>query len=358
MRRCLLALCLLCCFSIPSFAQPAPIPVRVVIVTMWQNGDAASNAPGEFHFWIQREHLTHVYPLPAGDAPVRMNSRGVLGILTGVGTAKAAASIMALGLDPRFDLTHAYWLIDGVAGGDPADTSLASAVWVRQVINGALAYEIDARQIPRNWSTGFVPLGKSLPYQQPAVNSYNQVVSLNPGLTEWAFDLTRQIKLVDSPVLRVHRDHFPQAAARRPPFVSIGDELSSSTYWHGSRMDAWANHWVRYYTHGKGNFVVSAMEDSGTLQSLAFLGHAGRVDPARVLVLRTVSNYDQQPTGLTAAQSLVAQRSGLFGALLPALESDYAVGHIVVDTIADHWAQYRDHIPGDVSGTVTVAQRQ
>lgn len=346
MRRCFLALCLLCCFSIPSFAQPAPIPVRVVIVTMWQSGNGATDAPGEFHLWIKREHLTHVYPLPAGDAPVRMNSRGVLGILTGVGTAKATASIMALGLDPRFDLTHAYWLIDGVAGGDPADTSLGSAVWVRQVVNGALAYEIDARQIPRNWSTGFVPLGKSFPYEKPAVNNYDQVVSLNSGLTQWAFHLTRNTRLQDSPVLRAHRDHFPEADARRAPFVSIGDELSSSTYWHGSRMDTWANQWVRYYTHGKGNFVVSAMEDSGTLQALAFLGHAGRVDPARVLVLRTVSNYDQQPIGVTPAQSLVAQRSGLFGALLPALESDYAVGHIVVDTITNHWNRYRDHIPG------------
>ncbi len=132
MRRCYLALCLLGCFSISSFAQPSHIPVRVVIVTMWQRGNGATNTPVQFHLWIKREHLTHVYPLPGGDVPVRMNPHGVLGILTGVGTAKATASIMALGLDPRFNLTHAYWLIDGVAGGDPADTSFGPAVWVRR----------------------------------------------------------------------------------------------------------------------------------------------------------------------------------------------------------------------------------
>ena len=353
MRRCLLALSLCCFFFSPlvSLAQAAPIPVKVVVVAMWQNGDGTGNAPGEFHFWIQREHLYRVYPLPAGDAPVRMNSRGVLGVLTGVGTAKAAASIMALGLDPRFDLTHAYWIIDGVAGGDPADTSLGSAVWVRHVINGDLAYEIDARQIPRNWSTGFVPLDRSFPYQKPAVNNYSQVFSLNPGLTEWAFQLTRGVHLADSSVMRTHRDHFRQPAARRPPFVTIGDELSSSTYWHGSNMNRWANRWVRYYTHGKGNFVVTAMEDSGTLQALAFLGHAGRVDPSRVLVLRTISNYDEQPPGLTAAQSLVAQHSGRFGAMLPSLKTDYAVGHVVVDALVKHWAEYRDHPPGKSPAT-------
>ena len=360
MRRRLLALSLCCFFFSPliSLAQPAPIPVKVVIVAMWQNGDGTGSAPGEFHFWIQREHLDHVYPLPAGDAPVRMNSRGVLGVLTGVGTAKAAASIMALGLDPRFDLTHAYWLIDGIAGGDPADTSLASAVWVRHVINGDLAYEIDARQIPRNWSTGFVPLGKSFPYQKPAVNSYNQVFSLNRGLTQWAFQLTRGVHLADGPVLRAHRDHFRQPSARRPPFVTIGDELSSSTYWHGSRLNTWATRWVSYYTHGKGNFAVTAMEDSGTLQALAFLGQAGRVDPSRVLVLRTISNYDEQPPGLTAAQSLVAQHSGRFGAMLPSLETDYEVGHVVVDRLVDRWAEYRNHIPGDSSGKDIAARRQ
>jgi len=32
-----------------------------------------------------------------------MNKDGVLGMLTGVATAKAAASVMALGLDSRFD---------------------------------------------------------------------------------------------------------------------------------------------------------------------------------------------------------------------------------------------------------------
>jgi purine nucleoside permease len=34
---------------------------------------------------------------------------------------------MALGLDPRFDLTKAYWLVAGIAGIDPADGSLGCA---------------------------------------------------------------------------------------------------------------------------------------------------------------------------------------------------------------------------------------
>ena len=89
------------------------------------------------------------------------------------------------------------------------------------------------------------------------------------------------------------------------------------------------------------------MEDTGTLQSLTFLAHAGKVDLKRVLVLRTVSNYDQPPRGLTAAESLAEQKVGRYGAYLPALEAAYSVGRAVVDTIMNHWDQYRDHLPSE-----------
>src|SRR6202042_3819629 len=98
---------------------------------------------------------------------LRMNDQGVMGVLTGVGTARAAASIMALGLDPRFVLTKAYLLIAGIAGANPEGTSLGSAAWAEWVVDGDLAHEIDAREIPPQWTTGYVPLGKTVPYQQP-----------------------------------------------------------------------------------------------------------------------------------------------------------------------------------------------
>ena len=50
-------------------------------------------------------------------------------------------------------------------------------------------------------------------------------------------------------------------------------------------MNEWANAWTSYYTAGKGNYMISAMEDAGTMQSLTFLSHSNRVDLQRVLVL-------------------------------------------------------------------------
>ncbi len=140
-----------------------PITIKVVVVAMFERGEDTGDTPGEYQLWVEREHLDQIIPLPAGYHHVRLNKDGVLGILTGVGTAKAAASVMAVGLDPRFDLSKAYWIIAGIGGGDPADVSLGSAVWADHVLDGDLAYEIDARQIPENWPTGYVPLRKATP---------------------------------------------------------------------------------------------------------------------------------------------------------------------------------------------------
>ena len=138
-------------FAGSLFAQataPAPIQIKVVVVTMFERGEDTGDTPGEFQLWVEREHLDQIVAVPAGYHHVRLNKDGVLGMVTGVGTAKAAASVMALGLDPRFDFSRTYWIVAGIGGGDPADVSLGSAVWADHVIDGDLSFEIDARQIP------------------------------------------------------------------------------------------------------------------------------------------------------------------------------------------------------------------
>jgi purine nucleoside permease len=316
---------------------PKPIPVKVVVVTMFERGEDTGDAPGEFQFWVEREHLDRIIPVPAGYHDVRMNKDGVLGMVTGVGTAKAAASVMALGLDPRFDLSKAYWLIAGIGGGDPADVSLGSAVWAEHIVDGDLAYEIDAREIPADWPTGYVPLRKTKPYELPMKAEFEgEFYTLNPKLVDWAYQLTRGIKLEDTAKLKASRARFPDFPnAQKPPFVAKGDAMSGSTFWHGARMNEWANRWVAYYT--RGNYMISAMEDTGSLQSLTFLSKAHKMDISRVLVLRTVSNYDMQWHGATAAESLETMTFGAYSAYLPALEAAERVGHAVISKLLETW---------------------
>jgi purine nucleoside permease len=323
-----------------------PIPVKVVVVAMFERGEDTRDTPGEYQYWVEREHLDEILPMPAGFHHVRMNKDGVLGLLTGVGTARAAASVMALGLDPRFDLTNAYWVVAGIGGGDPADVSLGSAVWVDRVIDGDLAYEIDARQIPPEWPTGYVPLGKSAPYEQPMNAERAGLFATNPELTAWAFALTRDVPLADTDDLKKFRARFAEFPnAMRPPFVTRGDQVTASTFWHGSKMEEWANAWARYYGGDRANYMVCGMEDSGTLQALTFLNQAHRVDLQRVLVLRTISNYDREAPGVSVADSLKALSAGNYSAYLPALDAAEIVGDKVVRDIVTHWEQRAAQIP-------------
>ena len=91
---------------------------------------------------------------------------------------------------------------------------------------------------------------------------------------------------------------------------------------------------------GKGSFATTAMEDTGTLLAVKALAAAGRADDQRILVLRTVSNFDQQPRGMSAADSLARQRIGAYSAYLPSLEAAYTVGHAVVNELLTHWQSY------------------
>jgi len=219
------------------------IPIKVVVVTMFERGEDTGDAPGEYQLWVEREHLDQVIEMPAGYHHVRVNKDGVLGIVTGVGTAKAAASVMALGLDPRFDLSKAYWVVAGIGGGDAADVSLGSAIWADRVIDGDLAYEIDAREIPADWPTGMVPLRKATPYEQPVKRELEgEIYTLNPDLVGWALRLTQSVPLADSETMRTATSHRPVLAAnslmRADEFKPVLDLIWQAAGWPSGTPNA------------------------------------------------------------------------------------------------------------------------
>ena len=342
--RSLLPLCVVLLVACSKPAVPEKIPVKVVVVSMFEKGKPTGDDPGEFQLWIERQKLDTVYPFAMGEYELRMNGAGLLAICTGGGITNAATSIMALGTDPRFDLTHAYWLIAGIGGGDPADVSLGTAAWARHVVDGDLLYEIDAREIPKDWPYGLLPLGAKKPNDKADGWTVDTIhFPLNAALTQWAYELTKDHPVADSDGIAAFRKQFegyPNAV--RPPFVTIGDTMSSSTYFHGDLMTKWANDWMQLQAGPDANFMLSAMEDSGTLTALRRLSREQRVDLARVMVLRTASNYSMQPPGKDAAWSTTAEypENGL-----PAIEAAYQVGDIVVQKLLSGWAEYRDHVP-------------
>ncbi len=327
------------------------IPVKVVVVNMFERDKDEGDVPGEFQYWVERLPLDETISFPQGYRDLRYNAElGVLGIVTGVGNTKAGISITALGLDPRFDLSKAYWLVAGISGIDPEDGPTGSAAWAEWLVDGDLAHEIDPREIPKDWPTGYIPLRMSKPYEKPLPLSgkSDMVIRLDSRLVDWAFQLTKDLQLPDNQTIRQMRARYTDhPASAMEPVVMKGDQLAASTYWHGALLNDWANDWVSYWTEGQGNFVTSAMEEMGTYHALDRLHQIGKADKNRLLVLRTASNFTMQWPEASAYESLAGEKiSGKgYSAYIPALEAAYQVGSTVVKEIVGNWEEYENQMP-------------
>ena len=325
--------------SAASLPAAEPIRPKVIIVATFEVGADTGDKPGEFQFWVEREKLVHSMTVPGLDHPVRFNDEGVYGVVSGT-TVRSGLQILALGLDPRFDLTQSYWLINGIAGVSPRVATEGSAAWARHVIDGDIAYEIDPREAPTDWPYGIMALGNKTPLAPPVIPDWAPKPmqwTLNPTLVQWAYELTKNIKLQDGPEAKAHRalyTGFPAALA--PPAVVYGDSFASCRYWHGARMQQWADDWTKLYTKGEGICAMTNMEDHGLANALTRLAALGKVDFQRVMVLRTGSNFSMPPAGQSAADSMVAEYAGM----IPALEAAYQAGSPVVHALVAGWSRY------------------
>ena len=215
-------------------------------------GADTGDRPGEFQHWVERREARRVHAFPQGYRDLRMNDAGVLGVVTGVGTARAAATIMALGLDPRFDLRKAYWVVAGIAGIDPEDASLGRRHGPSGSSTAISAHEIDAREIPAGWKTGMVPLRKSVPYEQPKETATARRCSAStPAWSSGPTSSRRTSQLDETEQM--------EASARAIPARSRGGRRSCSRATRcrrarsgsGAKLTEWANDWVRDHTGGR-----------------------------------------------------------------------------------------------------------
>lgn len=344
------------CARAETGTQIAP---RVLVVATYETGKDTGDTPGELQFWAEREKLNEAIPVPGIEHPLLTNGKGLYAMVSGV-TSRSALSLMSLAMDPRFDLTHTYILLCGISGADPKETTLGGAVWVRHVVDGDPAYEIDSRETPSAWPYGTIALGATEPGKVPAGSSDAPaagvseessggvgriVFTLNRSLVDWAYNLTRGLKLGDNEAMTKDRARFSGAAgALMSPKVIEGDSLGTDHFWHGAIMTRWAEDWVEAYTHGEGKLTISDCEDQGVVLAVDRLGQLSRVDPRRLLILRTASNFTLQARGVTADHSLfdgLVTSSGY----IPALEAAYQTGKIVVHKLLDGWDEYGERIP-------------
>jgi purine nucleoside permease len=343
-------------------AAAAPIPIPVMVIATYETGKDRGDTPGELQYWVERQKLDQEIKVPGVDHPLMTNGTGLYAMVSGT-SSRCAVQMMALAADPRFDLTHTYFMLCGIGGADINAISLASAVWVRHAVDGNPAFEIDSREIPVSWPYGLVAIGAT----QPGVGSANVdsvpaagasedgsggigsvAFTLTPSLVQWAYDLTKDIPIPSNDAMRAFGAKYEgKPNASKPPIVIMGDSMGVDRFWFGETMTKWAEDWVKIYTHGKGALAICDCEDAGMCLAFQRLAMMGKVDFKRLLILRTASNFSTPTKGVNAVDGLFKETISDSGGTgyLPALEADYRVGSVVALALLKDQDKYHDATP-------------
>jgi purine nucleoside permease len=325
-------------------AAPDVIAPKVLTVTMFQTGDPLAGGSGEASVWVEHDHLDQVVQIPGSFSPLYCNaSFEHCLVITGVLAANAAATVMAVGLSERVDLSRSYIMVAGVGGGPPDKITVGAAAWADWIVSGDLVTELDAREMPPDWEYPKAYLGCSHPWCADGFRAGNEVFQLDATMTGWAYRLSKDVALEDDPKARAYVQNYPEAIARGAPFVTTCAILGVNDFIHGTLMSEWSTWWVSQWTEGKSEFCMSADEEGGTFTALQRLEGAKRIDMRRVMVLRVATDIDRQYPGQTAGESLAESLNSTFGFV--GLDNIYRVGSPVVREILGNWDRWQDGPP-------------
>lgn len=320
--------------------------VKVVTVVAFQDL-AALDQPdsGEAYWWYTEGGLSTRFENPGGYAPLFGSPSGEhLLLITGPGKSNSGTSVMALGMNPRFDLAQAYWVQAGIGGANPDVSTIGSAVWEHWVVDGEIASLIDPRQLEQRYFA--FQVGCTVPpFCAQAFDTGTELFELNEALRDRAFAISSEVVLDDPPSVAALRKPYPQAAARAAASVQRGDLFTGDSFVYGSLLSGQMSWWVDGATQGRGVYTVGANEEAGIATALTRLQQAGLADFARYAVVRSPSNFDQESPGQTALAGLeLASGGGQPEGETVAFRNAYLAGSAVTSAILADWPRWEDGV--------------
>jgi purine nucleoside permease len=253
----------------------------------------------------------------------------------------AALSVNTLVLSGRFDFTKTYFILSGIAGGNPRLTTLGGVAFARFAVQVDTQMEWDSREIPSSWKAGYVPMGTHTPDSFPLGVHGSEVYELNDNLRQISMEFARQATLEDSKKAVATRAKYAGSpddiyqAATLPPTALEGDVLSSNTFWHGFHLSESMDNVTKVYTAGKGRYAMTAQEDTAILTALLRAALLGKLDFSRIILMRAASNFDREPTTDVPPQLPWVMDSG---GLVPAVRNLYKTGVKIIDGIMADWS--------------------
>ncbi|MCJ1354808.1 MAG: hypothetical protein MMC33_004798 [Icmadophila ericetorum] len=313
-----------------------PLKPKVMIIDMFSYEQDAWYGIPEFDLLAQNitvPGLSPIYP------DVHCTASGdICQVVTGEAEINAASSITALAYSPLFNLTKTYFLIAGIAGINPKVATLGSVAFARYAIEVELQYEFDAREIPDNFTTGYVPLGSTSPDEYPQSIYGTEVFEVNQALQKLAIGFASAAKLVDNAASKSYRANYASTPAYKagasPPSVLACDVATSDVYWSGKLLGEAFENTTTLFTNGSGVYCTTAQEDNGTLEALLRATLNNKTDFSRIMVMRTASDFDRPFAGEADTENLFYANQGGFPISLTNLE---LAGVKVVEGILKEW---------------------
>ncbi|KAJ9631995.1 hypothetical protein H2203_000396 [Taxawa tesnikishii (nom. ined.)] len=280
-------------------------------------------------------------------------------LTTGESEINAAVTIASLVRSPRFDLTTTYFMIAGIAGVNPEVATICSVTFARYAVQVALQYEFDPREIPGNFSTGYVPQGSVVPDEYPQSIYGTEVFEVNQNLRSIAANFARKAALNDSADAVAYRANYASsemyAAGAQRPQVYECDVATSDVYYSGSILSSAFGNYTHLVTNGSGVYCTTAQEDNATLEAMLRAAVEKLVDFSRIIIMRTASDFDRPYAGESATFNLFYAEQGAFE---PAIQNIYLAGREVVQGILDGWNSTfakgvnASNYVGDIFGTL------
>ncbi|THD00357.1 hypothetical protein EYZ11_000250 [Aspergillus tanneri] len=260
-------------------------------------------------------------------------------LITGEGEINAAVTVSSIAFSPLFDLTHTYFLVAGIAGINPKVGTICGVTFARFAIQVALQYEIDLRELPHNYSTGYIPQGAHAPDQYPTSIYGTEVFEVNSELRSIAASFAREAALADSDMAKKYRSNYVTAngvyeAATQTPSVVECDVATSDVYYSGTLLSEGFDNTTQLLTNGTGKYCATAQEDNATLQALLRSSYHNRTDFSRIIVMRTASDFERPYPGQLAIDNLMYADQGAFE---PAVQNLYIAGIKVISGILNAW---------------------
>ncbi|KZF26169.1 NUP-domain-containing protein [Xylona heveae TC161] len=317
----------------PHFEQIKP---KIMIISMFEPEAAVWHGIPEFDILEKNITVPGFSPL-FPDVHCTANGE-ICQLITGESEINAAVTVASLVATPLFDLTSTYFFIGGIAGINPEVATLGSVTFAKYAVQVALQYEFDPREIPANYSTGYIPQGATAPGEYPESIYGTEVFEVNEALRSLAVGFAKTANLTDSASAKAYRANYAVSAAYAAgaagPSVIECDVATSDVYYSGKILGEAFGNFTRLLTNGSGVYCATAQEDNASLEALMRGAWMGLVDFSRIIVMRTASDFDRPYPGESATFNLLWAHQGGFS---PAVTNIYLAGVKVVQGILDNW---------------------